>query len=103
MSLISQELDNVIKYVKDENYNREEKNYIQKVLHYVLSRLDDEGQKIDQTHISILFFILGGDKLQRFVQSVSENIGCNSDCIVLPRNQVIIPKVCFQTFLDFKN
>lgn len=45
MSLISQELDNVIKYVQDGNYNREEKNYIQKVLHYVLARLDDEGKK----------------------------------------------------------
>ena len=56
MSLISQELDNVIKYVKDETYNREEKNYIQKVLHYVLARLDDEGQKKDQNAYLYSFF-----------------------------------------------
>ena len=56
MSLISQELDNVIKYVKDENYNREEKNYIQKVLHYVLARLDDEGQQKRSKRISLFFF-----------------------------------------------
>lgn len=44
-------------------------------------------------------YISGGDKLQRFVQSVSENRNCGSDCIVLPRNQVIIPKAELQNLI----
>lgn len=41
---ISEELEDVLACVKDEDYNQEEKSYIHKVLQYVLGRLQEEGK-----------------------------------------------------------
>lgn len=47
-------LNKLLKFVKDDEYNQEETSYIERILNYVLLKLDDEGL----------------DKMERFVRTV---------------------------------